>query len=244
MVMQEPLLFSDTLGENIRYGRLEATEVGRHRRRGGGERTRVHFDAEARLRDPHRRARRPPLGWGAATNLDRARVSQGRADPHPRRADGLDRLEDGVAHARCARAADGRPDDVHRRASPVDHRRRGPDPRPQSRCDRRKRDARRTRRAGRPVRTAPRRRRTARGDAARPPRSRPSGCRSSPLRLRTAAKAAGRWRGLRSPISPVRWRTKGRPTGIRPGRWSPPRGRSLRTAPLTGSGSSHLRMAR
>ena len=37
IVLQEPLLFSGTIAENIRYGRLDATDDGDHRGRRGGE---------------------------------------------------------------------------------------------------------------------------------------------------------------------------------------------------------------
>ena len=57
LVQQEPLLFSDTISNNIRYGRLEATHGRDRRRRQGGQRPRLHHGAPRAVRDGDRRAR-------------------------------------------------------------------------------------------------------------------------------------------------------------------------------------------
>ena len=103
VVLQEPLLFSGTIAENILYGRLDA-EHGRDRR--------------SRDRPPTptissrgcRRATRlcsasgsPALRRRAPAARGRARVPEGRADPHPRRAHLVDRLEDRGGDPRRAR---------------------------------------------------------------------------------------------------------------------------------------------
>ena len=101
--------------------RPPAGDDGRDRRgRQGGQRPRLHRAAGRRIPDRDRRARRPPVGRRTPAHLRRARVSQGRADPHSRRAHVLDRFEDGGHHPRCARRPDGRAHHVHDRAPPVD----------------------------------------------------------------------------------------------------------------------------
>ncbi len=94
VVLQEPLLFSATIAENIRYGRLDATNdevvAGGARR----QRARLHR-ALPQATTPARRARRAAVGRRAPAHLRRPRVPEGCADPHPRRADLVDRLADG-----------------------------------------------------------------------------------------------------------------------------------------------------
>ena len=81
-----------------------------------------------RLRDRARRGRAAALGRRAPAHLRRARVHQRCADPDPRRADLVDRLEDRVRDPRRARQPDGGPHLVHDRAPPVHDPQRRPDP--------------------------------------------------------------------------------------------------------------------
>jgi ABC-type multidrug transport system fused ATPase/permease subunit len=121
MVLQEPMLFSGTIAENIRYGRLNATQ---------DEIVKAAKDANAHdfimrpaepVRDADRRARRAAFRRRAPAHLRRPRVSEGRAHPDPRRADQQHRFQDRGGHPRRPRFAHGRPHHVHDRA-PVEHR--------------------------------------------------------------------------------------------------------------------------
>ena len=131
IVLQEPVLFSSTIGENIAYGRPGGHA--RADRRGGapGQRPRVHLGPARRLRHHGRRARHAPVGRRAPAHLSRPRVSAGRANPHPRRADELGGREDRSRHHRGDEPPDGRPHHVPHFAPP--------------RCPRRLRHADRTR---------------------------------------------------------------------------------------------------
>ena len=79
IVPQEPVLFSGTIADNIRYGRLEATMDEHRRGRHGRQRARLHRAAGGRIRDGDRRARRAAVGRRTPAHLRRARVSQERA---------------------------------------------------------------------------------------------------------------------------------------------------------------------
>ena len=81
---------------------------------------RLRTPPAGRLRHEARRARNPALRRRAPADLGCARLPQGRADPHPRRADVVDRLPHRGDHPRCARHAERRPDDVHDRAPSLD----------------------------------------------------------------------------------------------------------------------------
>ncbi len=75
IVLQEPLLFSGTIGENIRYGELEAERRARCVDAAEGrQRARVHHRAAGRLRHDARRARRAAVGRRAPAHFDRPRV--------------------------------------------------------------------------------------------------------------------------------------------------------------------------
>ena len=133
LVLQEPLLFSGTIADNIRYGRARRDD-GRHRRgRQGRQLPRLHRGAAGRLRDRARRGRRAALGRRAPAHLRRARVHPRRADPDPRRADVVDRLQDRGRDPRRAREPDGGPHLVHDRPPAVHDPRRRPDPRAEPR---------------------------------------------------------------------------------------------------------------
>ena len=87
VVLQDPVLFSGTIADNLRYGRLDATE--RADRGGRARRARARFhraDAEG-VRHRCRRGRRRPVGRRAPAVERRAGHPEERADPHPRRAD-------------------------------------------------------------------------------------------------------------------------------------------------------------
>ncbi len=169
VVLQEPLLFSGTIADNIRYGKLDATEERGRGRRPGGQRPRLHRGAAGRLRHRARRAGRADLRRRAPADLRRPRLPQGRADPDPRRADLLDRLEDRGGDPRRARRPDGGPDLVHDRPPPLDRPPRRPDPRPRRRADRRARHATRSCCGAAASTASCTRRRRASAKAARPP---------------------------------------------------------------------------
>ena len=105
IVLQEPLL---SLGHDRGQHPLWAARRhrgGGHRGRQGRERPRLHLEPEGRLRHRARRAGTAALRRRAAAHLRRAGIPQGRADPDPRRADVVDRLEDRERDPRCARRA-------------------------------------------------------------------------------------------------------------------------------------------
>ena len=76
----------DRRQHRVRHDGRRAARGDRARRR-GGQRARLHPRAAEGLRHDRRRARHPPFGRTAAAHRDRARDSQGRADPDPRRSD-------------------------------------------------------------------------------------------------------------------------------------------------------------
>ena len=99
------------LGQHPREHPLRKARRESERGRGGGaggERARLHPPPAGRVRNRAWRTGRPDLGWGAAADLRRPSVPQGRADSDSRRADIVGRLEDGGRHSRGARAAHAR----------------------------------------------------------------------------------------------------------------------------------------
>ena len=107
IVLQDPVLFAGTIADNLRYGRLDATdeeiEAGGARR----ARARVHLAAAEGLRHGDRRGRRRPVGRRAPAAERRARDPEERADPDPRRADLVARrdLRGDRLRARCGACA-------------------------------------------------------------------------------------------------------------------------------------------
>ena len=80
IVLQEPVLFSTTIAENIAYGPLEATHRG-HRRGGQvGQRPRLHHALPIGTTRTSASAG-APVGGRAAADLGRPCVPQGRPDP-------------------------------------------------------------------------------------------------------------------------------------------------------------------
>ena len=80
VVLQEPYLFSGTIADNIRYGRLEASDEENRRGRARGRGRRVRRAAARRLRDGAARARAQPLSRPAPADRVRARDHRGPAD--------------------------------------------------------------------------------------------------------------------------------------------------------------------
>ena len=138
IVPQEALLFSGTVAENIRYGRLDATQS-RDRSRGArSQRRRVRPRSAARLR------RRPSANAACASPAANVNViSIARAvlarppHPHPRRSDERPRQPLRTPDRSRPGPPPTRPHHPHHRAPPLDDppreqdpvRRRGPDPR-------------------------------------------------------------------------------------------------------------------
>ncbi len=108
VVLQEALLFSGTVRDNIAYGRPDATLERGPRRRRGRAGARVHRGAAAGLRHGHRRARRRALGRAAAAHRHRARAAHQAAAAHPRRQHLGRRRRDRDGHPGRARPPDAR----------------------------------------------------------------------------------------------------------------------------------------
>ncbi len=151
MVLQDPFIFPVTIAENIAYGRPDAALADIEAAAVAANAHTFIERAAAGLRHGRRRARRHAVGRREAAVVDRARVPQGRAGAHPRRADlGPRRAHRGRA-ARGARAPHARPDLVRRRAPAVDDPRGEPHPRARRRAHRRVGLTRRAPGRGRPV---------------------------------------------------------------------------------------------
>ena len=65
IVLQDPVLFAGTIADNLRYGRLDATDARGRAGGAGGARARLHHAAAERL--PDRDRRRPAAGCRAAS---------------------------------------------------------------------------------------------------------------------------------------------------------------------------------
>ena len=124
LVLQEPVLFRGTIAENIRYGRLDATQRGDPPGRDRRARGRVRQPSGSGLRDRGGRIGQRPVGRRASAPVDRAGRPEGRADPDPRRADVVARRDLGRDRVLGAEAAARRTHDDRHRSSAVDDPRR------------------------------------------------------------------------------------------------------------------------
>ena len=134
IVLQDPVLFSGTIADNLRYGRLDATPQ--------------EIEEAARAAHAHDFVSRLPKGYdteiaeagGGLSGGERQRLSvarahpEERADSHPRRADLVARRDLGGDRVRGAPAPARRPDDDRHRASALDGARRRPDSRARRRA--------------------------------------------------------------------------------------------------------------
>ena len=156
IVPQEAFLFSGTIGENIAFGRPDASiddvRAAAQRRRG----RRVHRRDGARLRHPGRRARRPALRRPAPARGLRPRAGRRPEDPRARRGDLQRRRPHRVPDRERPAPPAGRPHGDRDRPPPLDDRARRPDRRPRARPHRRAGLARRAARAARRLLAPPR----------------------------------------------------------------------------------------
>ncbi len=142
IVLQDPVLFQGTIADNIRYGRLDATDE--------------EVEAAARAAHAHEFVARLPKGYateiaeagGGLSGGERQRLSVARAilknapilvldEP----TSSLDAISEEIVFAALRRLRAGSDDDRHR-ASPLDRPRRRLHPRPRRRRDRRERPTR------------------------------------------------------------------------------------------------------
>ncbi len=150
-VTQETYLFHDTVRANILYAKPEATQAELESSRPGGSNPRPGDGPAAGLRHDRRRARLQALGRRKAADRDRARASEGSADPDPRRGDVGARHRQRATDPTSPGTARARPHDDRDRPPPLDHPARRPDPGLRGRPDRRAWDARNAARPGRAV---------------------------------------------------------------------------------------------
>ena len=182
LVPQDPLLFAGTIADNIRYGRLDASDAEVEQ---AARDAQIHA-AIARLpgglRDPGRRGGRDALRRRASAAGHRASTAETGADPDPRRAH-VGRGHPGRGgRLRCPAPSAGRPHDVCDRTPPLHHPRRHPHPGIAGRPDHRAGSA---RRAARVERSLPPHVGTA-GQRRLARRPRPGGRRAGNPRPRTA----------------------------------------------------------
>ena len=134
IVLQDPVLFSGTIADNLRYGRLDATpqEIEDAAR---AARARLHRAAVEGVRHRDRGSRRRIVRRRAPAPERGARHPEERADSDPRRADLVARCDLGRDCLRGPPAAPRGPYDDRDRAPAVDGARRGSDSRPRRRQD-------------------------------------------------------------------------------------------------------------
>ena len=142
MVLQDTWLYSGTIRENIRYGRLDATDE--------------EVLAAARAAQVDRFVRTLPDGYDTILNEEATNVSQGQKqlltiaraalrqpDHDPRRGDELGRHAHGAFNPDRDGQSDARAHELHHRAPALDDPQRGPDPLHEGRRHRRAGHARR-----------------------------------------------------------------------------------------------------
>ena len=189
VVLQEPLLFSGTIAENIRYGRLDATEEEIEAAAAGGQRPRLH-----RAACPTATRRCSASGGAQISGGERQRICVARAflkdapilildEP----TSSIDSKTEAV-DPRRARRADGGADLVHDRPPPLDRPPRRPDPGPRARGG--SSSAARTRSCCAAAAST--------ASCTRPRRASASGAAAAPATAATAARAARRRERRRS----------------------------------------------
>ncbi len=143
IVLQDPVLFSGSIADNLRYGRLDATpqEIEEAAHAAHAHEFIARLAEGVRHRD--RRSRRRAVGRRAPAAERGARDPQERADPHPRRADLVARRDLRGDRVRGPPPPAREPHDGRHRAPPVDGEGRRPHPRPRRRPHRRAGAARR-----------------------------------------------------------------------------------------------------
>ena len=166
MVTDEPFLFSESIRENIAFGRPDAA-VRRHRSRGSrSRRQRLHPRALRGLRHGDRRAWVHAVGWAAPAHRDRPHAARQPADPHARRRDQRGRRAARVRDPRRAAHAHARAHHAHHRPPALDDQPRRPRGRARRWSHRRRRPPRRPHARRAPLPRDPRpRRRGVRGQA-------------------------------------------------------------------------------
>jgi hypothetical protein len=140
LVSQEIVLFNDTITANIAYGAMANASTAEIERAADAANALDFIRQQPQgLRDARRGARCPAVRRPAAAYRDRARHSQGRADPDPRRGDLRARHRVRAPDPGGARSADARAHDHRHRAPALDHRALRPDHRARPRTRRRAR---------------------------------------------------------------------------------------------------------
>ena len=161
VVSQEPFLFDGSIRENIRYGRLDATEDEILAAARAAHVDEFAEDSSRRIRHRGRRGRCAPVGRPAPARDDRARDPARPSDPGARRGDQRARFEERAPGAGRDREADPGPHRVRDRPPALDRARGAQDRRARTRTRVADRQPRRADGAERPL---PRTRRDPDGD--------------------------------------------------------------------------------
>ena len=154
LVPQDVVVFGASVAENIRFGRLDATDADVARAAELAGAVPVHRSPAAALRYADRRARRHAVRRPAPAHRDRARDPARCAAAAARRGDLVARCRKRDAGLGCVGAADAGTHHAGDRASPRDRAVMRPDPGARSRPHRRAGHARAAVRDGRPLRAA------------------------------------------------------------------------------------------
>ena len=147
VAFEEVFLFSESVRDNIAYGRPDATDAEMVEVARAGPGRRVHPPAAGRLRHRGRRARPHAVGWAASAHRPGPGTADRPVGDDPRRRHLVDRRRDRgadprhPAHGHRRRSPAGTHDDPHR-PPPVDAAPRRPDRRPAARAGGRRRDLR------------------------------------------------------------------------------------------------------
>ena len=122
-VLQAPHLFSGTVKENIRYGRLDASDE-QIEAAAKWSTPRVRSAPGKRLQHGRGRGRLTAVDGTEAADFVCPRRAGGSADLRARRGDRFDRHGNGTGDPVCHRTPDERPDELHHRAPALDDRQR------------------------------------------------------------------------------------------------------------------------